>query len=210
MAGYPPGASPAAHYYEDGHSRTGWYALAAFVALIALVAGGVLLFQALNKDDSETVGITLDDYTNQRLDNVTAALRALELTYEVVAEDNPVVAEDFVHRTDPPAGTLVTPGTVIKLYYRPTPDLVQVPNVAGRPLQEARDILGAEGFAIEEQSEENELDVGLVIRTEPAGGERVRQDTGDHDLRLRRTAADRDPGQRDRRFGRRRDRAPGE
>ena len=69
MAGYPPGASPAARYYEDGHSRTGWYALAAFVAMIALVAGGVLLFQALNKDDSETVGITLDDYTNQRLDN---------------------------------------------------------------------------------------------------------------------------------------------
>ena len=177
MAGYPPGASPAARYYEDGHSRTGWYALAAFVALIALVAGGVLLFQALNKDDSETVGITLDDYTNQRLDTVTAALRALDLAYESIAEDNPVVAEDFVHRTDPPAGTLVTAGTVIKLYYRPTPDLVEVPSVAGRSLQEARDILGAEGFAIEEQSEENELDVGLVIRTEPAGGERVRQDT---------------------------------
>ena len=92
-------------------------------------------------------------------------------------EENPVVAEDFVHRTDPPAGTLVTAGTVIKLYYRPTPDLVQIPNVAGRTLQEARDILGAEGFAIDEESEENELDIGLVIRTEPAGGERVRQDT---------------------------------
>ncbi|HEX4981557.1 MAG TPA: Stk1 family PASTA domain-containing Ser/Thr kinase [Ilumatobacteraceae bacterium] len=177
MAGYPPGASPAARYYEDGHSRTGWYALAAFVALIALVAGGVLLFQALNKDDSETVGITLEDYTNQRLDAVTAALRALDLSYAVFPEENAVVAEDFVHRTDPPAGTLVTPGTVIKLYYRPTPDLVLIPNVAGRTLQDARDILGSEGFEVVEESEENELDVGLVIRTEPAGGERVRQDT---------------------------------
>jgi serine/threonine-protein kinase len=177
MAGYPPGASPAAHYYEDGHSRTGWYALAAFIALIALVAGGVLLFQALNKDDTETVGITLEDYTNQRLDVVTAALRAQELAYEAVPEENAVVAEEFVHRTDPAAGTLVTAGTVIKLYYRPTPDLVQVPNVAGRSLQDARDILGAEGFAIDEVSEENDLDSGLVIRTEPPGGERVRQDT---------------------------------
>jgi serine/threonine-protein kinase len=177
MAGYPPGASPAARYYEDGHSRTGWYALAAFVALIALVAGGVLLFQALNRDDSETVGITLDDYTNQRLDAVTAALRAQDLVYAVFPEENAVVAEDFVHRTDPPAGTLVTAGTVIKLYYRPTPDLVLIPNVAGRTLQDARDILGSEGFELVEESEENELDVGLVIRTEPAGGERVRQDT---------------------------------
>ncbi|MGH9134338.1 MAG: Stk1 family PASTA domain-containing Ser/Thr kinase [Ilumatobacteraceae bacterium] len=177
MAGYPPGASPAAHYYEDGHSRTGWYALAAFVALIALVAGGVLLFQALNKDDTETAGVTLADYTNQRLDAVTAALRALELSYEAVPEENANVAEEFVHRTDPVAGTLVPEGRVIKLFYRPVPDLKPIPNVAGRTLQEARDILGAEGFQLEEVSEENELDTGLVIRTEPAGGELVRQDT---------------------------------
>ncbi len=172
-----PGASSAARYYEDGHSRTGWYALAAFIALIALVAGGVLLFQALNKDDSETVGITLADYTNMRLDAVTAALRALDLAYDVFPEENAVVAEDFVHRTDPPAGTLVVAGTIVKLYYRPTPDLIPVPNVAGRTLQEARDILGSDGFAYDVVSEENDLDNGLVIRTEPAGNERVRQDT---------------------------------
>jgi eukaryotic-like serine/threonine-protein kinase len=53
MHGYPPGASPDARYYEEGPSRTGWYALAAFVALLALIAGGVLLFQALSGDDDE-------------------------------------------------------------------------------------------------------------------------------------------------------------
>ncbi|MDG2437997.1 MAG: protein kinase, partial [Ilumatobacter sp.] len=47
-AGYPPGASPDAMYYDAASSRTGWYALAAFVALIALVVGGVLVFQSLN------------------------------------------------------------------------------------------------------------------------------------------------------------------
>jgi serine/threonine-protein kinase len=177
MAAYPPGASPAARYYEDGHSRTGWYALAAFIALIALVAGGVLLFQALNKDNSETVGIELADYTNMRLDAVTAALQALDLAYDVFPEENAVVAEDFVHRTDPPAGTLVIPGRIIKLYYRPTPDLVQIPNVAGRTLEEARAILGEAGFELVVETEENDLDSGLVIRTEPAANERVRQET---------------------------------
>ncbi len=207
MAGYPPGASPAARYYEDGHSRTGWYALAAFVALIALVAGGVLLFQALNKDDSETVGITLDDYTNQRLDNVTAALRALDLAYESIAEDNPVVAEDFVHRTDPPAGTLVTAGTVIKLYYRPTPDLVAGSQrrrtvAAGGPRHPRRRRLRDRGGERGERARRRPRDPHRAGRWRacPPGHR-------DHDRRVRRTAADRDPGQRDRRFGRRRDRA---
>ncbi len=179
MAGYPPGASPAARYYEDGHSRTGWYALAAFVALIALVAGGVLLFQALNKDDSETVGITLDDYTNQRLDD----------GHRRAAGARSRVRGGPGGRTRSSPRTSCTAPTRQRARSSPQEpssssttarprSSCQVPNVAGRSLQEARDILGAEGFSRSRRlSEENELDVGLVIRTEPAGGERVRQDT---------------------------------
>ncbi len=50
-AGYPTGASADAMYYDTNGSRTGWYALGAFVALILLVVGGVLLFQALSTED---------------------------------------------------------------------------------------------------------------------------------------------------------------
>ena len=101
-----------------------------------------------------------------------------------------------MHRTDPAAGTVVAEGTVIELYYNPPPELVQVPNVAGRPLEEARDILGADRLPRSARRREpsDELAEGLVIRTDPAGGARVRQDTSDHDRRVRRTAAGRDPG----------------
>ncbi len=44
-AGYPTGASAEAAYYDAGSRRTGWYAIAAFLALIGLVVGGVLLFR---------------------------------------------------------------------------------------------------------------------------------------------------------------------
>ena len=54
-------------------------------------------------------------------------------------------------------------------------------------------------------SEENELDVGLVIRTEPAGGERVRQDTRITIVVSGGPQQIVDPGERDRRLGRRRD-----
>jgi serine/threonine-protein kinase len=177
MGQYPAGASPEARYYDQGPSRTGWYALAAFIALVALIAGGVLLFQALGDDDPDTAAVVLDDLTGMSLEAATAALDALDLPYEPVAEVNATVAENFVHRTDPIAGTLVTEGTVITLFYNPTPELVEVPNVSGRTLDDAQRELGALGFATQSITEESDLDQGLVIRTEPNAGERVRQDT---------------------------------
>src|SRR5262245_43530640 len=62
---YPPGASPDARYYQDRNSRTGWYALAAFIALIALAAGGLLVYQSLTGEkEEETAALTLPNYFN--------------------------------------------------------------------------------------------------------------------------------------------------
>ena len=68
-AQYPPGASPEARYYQDSNSRTGWYALAAFIALIALVAGGVLLYQGLTQEGERVAALDLDNYVNQPLES---------------------------------------------------------------------------------------------------------------------------------------------
>src|SRR5690606_7346979 len=125
-------------YYQDSNSRTGWYALAAFIALIALAAGGVLLYQGLtNKQETQSTR-RLDNYVNQSLDSVTGALKALDLEYESIAEPNPLFNENFVHRTDPAAGAVVADGTVIKLYYNPTQSLVPVPNVESLELSAAK------------------------------------------------------------------------
>jgi beta-lactam-binding protein with PASTA domain/predicted Ser/Thr protein kinase len=179
MPSYPPGASPDARYYEDGPSRTGWYALAAFIALLALVAGGVLLFQALSGDGDEASALTLDDYTGMSLEAATAALNAIGLPYESFPEPNAAVPEDFVHRTDPTAGTVVTDDTIIKLYYNPSPELKAVPDVSNMALVDAQATLAAAGFQFQLGTPENNADVGegLVIRTDPPAGEQVRQDT---------------------------------
>jgi serine/threonine-protein kinase len=175
---YPPGASSEARYYQDHHSRTGWYALAAFIALIALTAGGLLVYQSLTKtNDEDTTALTLDNYYNQPLTSVTAALQALGLTYRAIPEVNAQVPEEFVHRTNPEAGTVVAEGTVIELYFNPTKALVAVPNVAGRSIEEARLLLGESGFQFTEESELSDVPKGLVIRTDPAGDVRVPQET---------------------------------
>jgi len=175
---YPPGASPDARYYQDHHSRTCWYALAAFIALIALAAGGLLVYQSLTKAArDDTTALTLDNYYNQPLDSVTAALQSLGLTYRAIPEANALVPEQFVHRTDPVAGTVVAEGTVIELYYNPTKALVPVPNVAGRSIEEARLLLGERGFQFTEDTQLTDVPKGLVIRTDPAGDVRVPQAT---------------------------------
>ncbi|MDA3012552.1 MAG: Stk1 family PASTA domain-containing Ser/Thr kinase [Actinomycetota bacterium] len=175
MSKYPPGASPDAAYYEDVPPRTGWYALAAFIALVLLVIGGVVLYRSLATSDANATTRVLDDYSGQRLSAVTAALEELGLEPRAIAEEAQGVAEEFVHRTDPPAGTVVVEGTTVILYYNPTEALQTVPNVAGFTLEEARRQLVSRGFTTSDTTEVSDVAVGLVIRTEPAGGERIRQ-----------------------------------
>ena len=178
MSKYPPGSSAEATYYEDIPPRTGWYALAAFVALVALVIGGVVLYGQLSSNETTATTRVLDDFTGQRLSAVTAALDELGLEYRAIAEETQGVAEEFVFRTDPAAGTVVVEGTTIVLYYNPTEALQSVPNVAGFTLDEARRQLVSRGFSTSETTEVSEVAVGLVIRTDPPAGSRIRQDEG--------------------------------
>ena len=177
MDRFPPGASAEARYFDDTPPRTGWYALAAFIALVLLSIGAVVLFQQVRDESSSSPTRTLGDLTGQRLSTVAAALDELGLDYRPVPEANELVAEEFVHRTDPPAGTIVVEGTTIILYYNPTEALQAVPNVAGFTLDEARRQLMTRGFQVSDTTEVSDTAPGLVIRTEPGAGQMVSQNT---------------------------------
>ena len=177
MGRFPPGASREAAYFDDSPPRTGWYALAAFIALVLLAIGGVLIFQQLSDETASTTTRTLGDLTGQRLSSVTAVLDELGLDYRPVPEPNDLVAEEFIHRTDPIAGTIVVEGTTIILYYNPTEALQAIPNVAGFTLDEARRQLMTRGFQVSDTTEVSDTAPGLVIRTDPPAGQMVPQDT---------------------------------
>jgi eukaryotic-like serine/threonine-protein kinase len=173
-AGYPPGASADALYYDANPSRTGWYALGAFVALIALVIGGVLLFQALSGDDgsSEPIEFVLEDYTNRPLDEVTADLRSKNIRFITTPEESTLVPVNFVTRTDPIAGTLILRDDTVEVFFNPDPQLVPIPNVVTLPVTEASSLLAADGFVVGEitTSERDDLAENTVISTNPPAG----------------------------------------
>ncbi|HYN32302.1 MAG TPA: Stk1 family PASTA domain-containing Ser/Thr kinase [Ilumatobacteraceae bacterium] len=180
-AGYPTGASADAMYYDTNPSRTGWYALGAFMALILLVVGGVLLFQALGGDegDAEPAQFVLDDYTNRPLDEVIADLTAKNIRFVTTPEESALVAVNFVVRTDPPAGTLILKDDTVEVFFKPDPQLVPVPNVVTLPITEASSLLAADGFVVGTitNEERDDLAENTVISSDPAAGTPALQGT---------------------------------
>ncbi len=170
-AGYPTGASADAMYYDTNGSRTGWYALGAFVALILLVIGGVLLFQALSGDDGgeEAEQFVLDDYTNRPLTEVTTDLTAKGIAFTTIAEENNLVPFGFVIRTDPVAGTLILQDQVVEVFYNPDPQLVPIPNVVGLSSADAQTRLAADGFVVGELTtvERDDIAQDTVVSSDP-------------------------------------------
>ncbi len=171
-AGYPTGASADAMYYDTNASRTGWYALGAFVALILLVIGGVLLFQALSGDDGggDATQFVLDDYTNRPLAEVTADLTLKGIRFTTTAEENNLVPVNFVFKTDPAAGTLILKDQIVEVFYNPDTQLVPIPNVVGLSSEAARTRLAADGFEVGEitTAERQDIAKDTVISSDPA------------------------------------------
>ena len=110
---------------------------------------------------------------------------------------NPVVAEEFVHRTDPPGGHGRRRGNRDQALLQPDQGARAGPERrrACRSRRRAR-MLGESGFQYRPRrpSEERRARSGLVIRTDPAGGRACPPGHRDHDLRVRRT----EPGRRSR------------
>ncbi len=166
-------ASRSRRRYRE-QSRTGWYALAAFFALVALGIGGFLLFNTLASDDPPS-SRQLPDYVGQQLSAVVADLTNRDLTYTIVEEQNDRFDDGIVHRTDPSAGTVMPEGGRVQLFVNPTNDTAVVPDVTGMTVDEARRALEAAGFQVVDTVTEQNDDVpeGRVVRTEPGDGEEV-------------------------------------
>jgi len=154
--------------------RTGWYALAAFFALVALGLGGFLLFNTLTGSDDPSAR-ELPDYRGDPLAEVTADLTRRGITFQLIEEANESFDEGIVHRTDPGAGTVIPESGTVRVFHTPDETDATIPEVTGLSVADARNALTGAGFTtIEQRREENdEVGEGLVIGTEPAEGSQV-------------------------------------
>ncbi len=159
-------------------NRNGLYAVLGFIAVIALVIGGVLLYNTLTNGDEEVVEPTTVAIPKVvGLDFVAAstALEAAGLTIEQVPLANPAdpaTPENQVWQTDPAADTVVELDSTVKVFFQPVLQPAPVPNVVGQNLEEAKRILQEAQFLPGEvTSEASDQPKDTVIRTVPAADE---------------------------------------
>jgi eukaryotic-like serine/threonine-protein kinase len=177
----PPPAATAVTDYEDDDDRGGrglWLVLFGIVVLAIFALAGVLLANLLA---DQTVEVSVPQVVGMDLAAAQTLIRDEGL--EPVVADEEVQTSDVepgeVARTDPEAGTVVDEGSEVILFVNGGPPMVQVPDLAGQPEDEAQRILIEEGLGLGiTQREANEdFERGLVIRTEPAADEEVAEGT---------------------------------
>ena len=163
--------------------RNNWYGIAAFIALLALVAGGIVLFNVLKNKDKNAAAATfaLDDVTTQQLDEATKFLEDKGLVVTSQPVDTPGAAENAVVAMDPIAGTVVRKGDSVVLSYNPVKTPVAIPDVKGQTVDQATSTLQGQGFVVNAANTvfvvDSTIEPGKVLSTNPPFGQSAKQGT---------------------------------
>ena len=156
------------------------YAVIGFLALIALVVGGIVLFNALAKDEPPSE-FAMPDVTRAVLEDGNKVLTDAGLQLnppQVDPNPDPTFPEGTITRTEPLAGTVVQRGQAVTVFYIPVKTPFALDNLAGKTQQEAVDYLNTQGLVLNATivTEDNpDVEAGRVIRTDPPFGTMVKQ-----------------------------------
>jgi serine/threonine-protein kinase len=161
-------------------ARNNWYGVAAFIVLLALVAGGIVLFNVLKKDNAQASSFALENVVGLPLDEATTKLEDAGLSFNKIELPTPEAVEGTVVKTDPVSGTIVSTGTAIDVYYNPIKAPVPIPDVKGMTLEEATSTLTGAGFTVSPDIVpviDSTITPGTVLSTSPPFGESAVQGT---------------------------------
>ncbi|QXJ25300.1 Stk1 family PASTA domain-containing Ser/Thr kinase [Actinomadura graeca] len=151
-------------------AATGRYALVAVGVVVAVIFGWAVWYQTSGQYDHVPEKII-----GMRLEDARSALRDGGLDVRVAkAVYSDRVRKGEVARSDPPAGARVAKGETVTLTPSRGRTPREVPDVEGKPLDEARRTLRDKGFTLGQTSTSTSQTVAKdrVIGTDPPAGER--------------------------------------
>ena len=137
---YPP-------YDDKSPQRTAVFVFGALFAAIALLAGGLFLYQTLTRNSANT-SITVPDVRNLIVKEASETLLALGFVPVPYAATKEGVGNDVVYSQEPPPSVLARNGDTITITYNPASTPVVVPLVRGLTVKEATALLAPLGLQL--------------------------------------------------------------
>ena len=145
------------------------------------VEKGTIIYIKVSKGPAPQAKL-MENLINQKQDIAKNFLTKQGILYLLLTEYSDTIEKDNVIRTEPAAGEEIKDGQAVTLYISIGPEMKEanVPAVSNQSLETAKTILNMQGVKIDiVVTEENSdtVEVGGIIRTEPAAGEKMK--TGD-------------------------------
>jgi serine/threonine-protein kinase len=171
--GPPPGRGPYGPPPGPPPGRGRALAAGLTVLVLVLVVVAILLLSQLGSDGGGAT-VSVPNVVGMTEDDAREALGARDLEVEAEYVRNIDVPDGEVFEQDPAAGARVDEGSTVTITVSGEGETKEVPDVEGELAEDARTTLEAAGFTVEFAGEQHdEVEFGLVIRTEPAAGERA-------------------------------------
>jgi len=147
-----------------------WAGIASVAVILVAIVFWVLTLQP--SDQLPSSSREIPTVTGQTFDAADATLKQLDLVTARFDVYSDAVPEGQVVGTDPPSGTIVSPGTVINVNVSKGRQAVAVPNLTGQTTAAATTAITAAKFVVGQTIKENSPDIAadVVIRSDPASG----------------------------------------
>jgi serine/threonine-protein kinase len=147
-----------------------WAGIASVAVILVAIVFWVLTLQPT--DELPSASREIPTVTGQTYEAADATLQQLDLvTARFDVYDDSIPAGQVVD-TDPAAGTIVSPGTVINVNVSRGKEAIAVPNLQNMNATDAANAITAAKFVVGQTNKENSPDVpaDVVIRSDPATG----------------------------------------
>jgi serine/threonine-protein kinase len=111
------------------------------------------------------------------LDDAEAALKKHDLTWTVTNEESATVAKGKVTRTDPAGGIVAQKGDQITVYVSTGKKVVNVPDVTGQSIEDAKKAMTNAGFALGQinQQDSPTVPANVVMGTDPKAADQAHE-----------------------------------
>ncbi|KAB8168647.1 Stk1 family PASTA domain-containing Ser/Thr kinase [Streptomyces sp. 3MP-14] len=148
--------------------------LSLVLAGVLLLAGGIGVWYINSGQFQRTPGVY-----DLPVDEAEQELRSAGLKVRIVEDYSETVEPGHVISTDPERGERVRRNATVTLVVSRGPEIAEVPNLRGVPVEEAREQLAEAGLAVGEETERfsDEVPRGAVIESDPEPGAERRPET---------------------------------